>query len=373
MNKNLTLAIVLVLILISIFYVESKKVHQSASDTQAVTVTQATSTPVTASRDGYLSLAEKASKYKLANEITTPDGFVNTPADSTGSPQAIKISDYIGKKVVLIDFWTYSCINCQRTIPYLEGWYKKYEDEGLVIIGIHTPEFEFEKDYNNVKAGVEKLGITFPVVLDNDYSTWNAYNNHYWPHKYLIDIDGYVTYDHIGEGGYDESEQQIQAALKERAQVLGTGQVISTGLVNPADATTIETASPETYFGWSRNEFLGNGVPGRGGIQTYKLPTTFKPNTLYLGGSWDLQKEYAETTGAIADFAYHYKAKNVYLVASAATPVTLTITQDGKVLKTITVSKAELYTLVQNPGPEEHDLQIHVEGKGLEAFTFTFG
>jgi thiol-disulfide isomerase/thioredoxin len=158
---------------------------------------------------------EKKSKiYKAAKEITSPDGFINTES------QSITIGEFVGKKVVLIDFWTYSCINCQRTLPYLNKWYEKYKNEGLEIIGIHTPEFEFEKKYDNVKKATEKFGIKFPVVLDNDFSTWRAYQNNYWPRKYLIDIDGYIIYDHIGEGAYEETEQKIKAALSERAIIL---------------------------------------------------------------------------------------------------------------------------------------------------------
>lgn len=386
MNKNILLVVVVALILGSIFYIDSKKAHPTGNGVPVETIplpsidVPATTTPVTAtstpaapvtvsSRAGFLSLAQKAAKYERAKEITTPDGFVNTPSNAP-----IKISDYIGKKVVLIDFWTYSCINCQRTVPYLQGWYTKYGDEGLVIIGIHTPEFEFEKDYTNVSNGVKNLGITFPVVLDNDYSTWNAYANHYWPHKYLIDIDGYITYDHIGEGGYPETEVQIQNALKERAQVLHTGQKIATGTINPLGATTIDTQSPETYFGSARNEFLGNGMVSLSGVQTLTLPTTaLKTNTLYLGGMWDMEAESATTVSDTAQIEYSYSAKNVYLVAGAKTPVTLKVFQDNVLVNTITVGDPKLYTLVQNGAAQSHTLRLEATGKGLEAFTFTFG
>ena len=143
---------------------------------------------------------EKSKRYSVAKEITTPDGFINTD----GKP--VTIGEFVGKKVVLLDIWTYSCINCQRTTPYLNAWYEKYKDDGLVIIGLHTPEFEFEKVYQNVLDATNRLGIKYPVVLDNDYSTWNAYQNRFWPRKYLIDIDGFVVYDHIGEGAYEETE-----------------------------------------------------------------------------------------------------------------------------------------------------------------------
>jgi len=191
--RNIILALFLIAIAGSIVYLQSRKSFRfSGNNTE--------STGVAISKEA------KAKKYKPAQEISTPDGFVNT--------DSISIGELIGKKVILVDFWTYSCINCQRTTPYLNAWYEKYHDQGLEIIGLHTPEFEFEKDYNNVKAAVEKFGIKFPVVLDNDYSTWAAYRNQYWPRKYLIDIDGYIVYDHIGEGAYDETEAKIQEALR---------------------------------------------------------------------------------------------------------------------------------------------------------------
>ena len=147
-------------------------------------------------------------------EIVNPAGFVNTD----GVP--ITIGQYIGKKVILVNIMTYSCSNCQATFPYVNSWYEKYADDGLLVIGIHTPEFAFEKDIKNVTTAMQKFGITYPVVLDNEYATWNAYANRYWPHKYLIDINGRIVYDHIGEGAYAETEQQIRKALAERTEVL---------------------------------------------------------------------------------------------------------------------------------------------------------
>ncbi len=150
-------------------------------------------------------------------EIANPAGFINSP---NGGGAAFKLADLIGKKVILVDFIDYSCINCERTFPYLKDWYSKYKDQGLEVVAIHTPEFSFEKDITNVTAAAKQFELQFPIVLDNDYSTWNAYGNQYWPHKYLIDIHGRVIYDHIGEGGYDETEAEIVQALNQRAQYL---------------------------------------------------------------------------------------------------------------------------------------------------------
>jgi thiol-disulfide isomerase/thioredoxin len=156
-------------------------------------------------------LAAKNAKYEIAPELVHPDGYLN----SGGSP--VTLAEYRGRDVVLLEFWTYSCINCERTLPYLVSWYAKYKDQGFVIKGVHTPEFSYEHLESNVSAALKKYGIEYPVVLDNEYQTWNAYGNQFWPHLYVIDVDGYITYDHIGEGNYDQTEQAIQAALAERA------------------------------------------------------------------------------------------------------------------------------------------------------------
>ena len=158
----------------------------------------------------------KDSSYIRAPEITNPSGFINT------NDKAITLKEFVGKKVILVSFWTYSCINCQRTLPYLNTWYEKYRDQGLEIVSIHTPEFAYEKLQKNVEDEVfNTYNIQYPVVLDNDYSAWGAFGNRYWPRKYLIDIDGYIVYDHVGEGAYDETEKKIQEALKERTERIG--------------------------------------------------------------------------------------------------------------------------------------------------------
>ena len=147
-------------------------------------------------------------------EIVNPSGFVNT------NNVPVTIGEYIGKKVILLNVLTYSCSNCQATFPYVNTWYDKYEDDGLIVIGLHTPEFSFEKDKKNVEDAMAKFGIKYPVVMDNDYATWTAYGNRYWPRKYLIDIHGNIIYDHIGEGAYEETEAEILKALIERKNIL---------------------------------------------------------------------------------------------------------------------------------------------------------
>jgi cytochrome c biogenesis protein CcdA/thiol-disulfide isomerase/thioredoxin len=305
----------------------------------------------------------KALIYKLAPEISTPDGFINTD----GKP--ITLAELRGK-VVLLDIWTYSCINCQRTLPYLNDWYAKYKDQGLVIVGLHTPEFGFEKVLSNVEKAVEKFGIHYPVVLDNDYSTWQALGNQYWPRKYLIDPDGYIIYDHVGEGGYDETEQQIRDALKERNAGKVEGEISV-----PKNAVSVMPGgvqSPEVYFGSARNQYLSNGSSGVSGTQAFTLPTTYEQNHLYLGGAWNITTEYAETVGA-SSVVFPYEAKNVYMALGATSPMAIKVYRDDVLVKTVTVSGNDLYTLVEGVDYGKHELRIEIPKAGLQAFTFTFG
>ena len=372
-SKSYILVAVVAVLAGTIYFINSNSVKRGGSGESAVIV------PRTYSGQDEAKKEEKMKRYEPAKEITTPDGFINTD----GKP--ITIGEFVGKKTVLIDFWTYSCINCQRTTPYLNAWYEKYKDKGLVIVGVHTPEFEFEKDYNNVETAVEKFGIKFPVVLDNDYSTWVAYKNRYWPRKYLIDIDGFVVYDHIGEGAYEETEAKIQEVLRERNKALGIGEDVGGEIVSPEKigATPRTNAgSPEIYFGASRNELLGNGAAGRRGVQSFTEPKNISLNTLYLGGQWDITDEYAENKGP-AKIIFRYKAQYVYMVASAENTVRAKILIDGRVIQTpgkdvdengfVTIQKDQLYTLAAGLGSEEHTLEIIIESLGLRAFTFTFG
>ncbi len=319
----------------------------------------------------FFSASEKSKKYELAREITTPDGFINTTG---GNP--ITINELVGKKVILVDFWTYSCINCQRTTPYLNAWHEKYKDKGLTIVGIHTPEFEFEKDYQNVKTAVEKFGIKFPVVLDNDYSTWTAYKNRYWPRKYLIDIDGYVVYDHIGEGAYEETEKKIQELLEERKAVLGEDNSIDTNISKPSGIIESDFGglkSPEIYFGASRNEYLSNGKKNTIGLQSFSRPAEIKTNFLYLEGDWNIKEEHAENKTPGAKIIFRYQAKNVYFVAGAEKDIKIKILKDGKFWSEQIIKNHKLYPLIEDIKSGEHTLEIIIEDPDLKAFTFTFG
>lgn len=321
------------------------------------------------SKEEFLSIKEKSRKFISAKEISTPDGFINT------NNLPITINEFKGKKVVLLDIWTYSCINCQRTIPYLNEWYKKYEDDGLVIIGLHTPEFAFEKVQKNVEKAVNNFNIKYPVVLDNDFSTWREYKNQYWPRKYLIDIDGYIVYDHAGEGMYEESEIAIQKALRERADRLNMNADVSstTSSINSGfNVNSNKVKSPEIYFGSSRNEYLKNGSPFRPGEQNFKVPASISSNSLYLSGKWNITSEYAENkdTGSII---FKYESKNVYMAAGSTDGVEVEIYKDEMFVKKVIIKDETLYSLVEGSEYGQHTLRIVIPKAGLQAFTFTFG
>ncbi|MEX2055118.1 MAG: redoxin family protein [Candidatus Andersenbacteria bacterium] len=367
--SRLTLLILaVVLIAGAIYYLDSS--DMTAHEATVVELS-ATSSPA----------PDKESKYPKAKEIVQPAGFINT--------EPFKLADLVGKHVILVDFWTYSCINCQRTMPYLNDWHQKYSDKGLTIVGMHTPEFAFEKELGNVQAAVAKFGIKYPVVLDNDYGTWKAYGNRYWPRKYLIDIDGYIVYDHIGEGAYEETEQKIQELLAERTEKL-KATTAALPAIGGVPATAPPSAkSPEVYFGASRNEYLGNGSKDTVGRQTLIAPETIRPNTLYLVGDWDIQPEYAESVSSNAKVIFQYEAKEVNVVAEANQMRPVFLTQDkvsvsleagsdvagrSSVPDTFfTVSEARLYNLIKNTAAGQHVIEFTIPEPGVKLFTFTFG
>lgn len=318
----------------------------------------------------------KQSRFPRAPEVTNPSGYVNTG----GKP--ITFGEFVGKDVVLADIWTYSCINCRRTLPYLKAWDEKYRAHGLRIIGIHTPEFAFEKVQSNVEEAVRKFGLKYPSVLDNAYGTWNAFDNSYWPRKYLIDIDGFIIYDHAGEGAYEETERVIQAALRERAARLGIPDTVPTDIVDIRAAAT-RAGSPEVYFGSARNEYLANGNPFMSGVHTFALPTEAALNRLYLGGIWNIEHEFARSAQE-GKIVFRYSAKSVHFVAASQAGATVHILIDGSpIAQTMagddvldafaTIKDNRLYTLVSDESSAVHTLEIQVVEGTLDAYTFTFG
>jgi thiol-disulfide isomerase/thioredoxin len=333
------------------------------------------------------------SQFKKAPDFAKITGYINT---EEGRP--INLKDLKGK-VVLVDFWTYSCINCIRTLPYLVDWNEKYADKGLIIVGVHSPEFEFEKNIDNVKAAVQKYGIKYPVIQDNDKGTWDAYQNRYWPRKYLVDNEGYIRYDHIGEGGYAETEKVIRSLLAERAAQTGISAInldTNTNTTTPKNVQTVDftkVKTPELFFGY---EFARAPLGNSEGFKpnqtvTYSVPqrSDLKPNTIYLIGDWKNNADNMELQSDTGRIALAYSAKSVNIVAGGKGEgggEELSISENGVALTNksgrgidlseqgkLVVDGQRLYNIVMHEGYDWRSLIIDVKGKGFQIYTLTFG
>jgi cytochrome c biogenesis protein CcdA/thiol-disulfide isomerase/thioredoxin len=282
-------------------------------------------------------------------------------------------------KVVLVDFWTYTCINCVRTLPYLRAWDERYRSQGLVIVGVHSPEFRFERDAGNVADAIRRTGLRYPVAQDNEFATWRAWDNQAWPSKYLIDARGRVRYAHVGEGEYDATEDAIRALLAEAgASRLGGGARVRRGEVPGGGAT------PETYLGAARAE--GWLAPPTPGVHAYTPadPDGLRPSTFALGGTWRVDDESAEASAG-ARLDARVIAKSVYLVLGAPEGASrkVHVSLDGRPIApalagadvragVVTVRRQRLYRLVSLPRTGEHTLSLRFE-PGVKGFAFTFG
>jgi thiol-disulfide isomerase/thioredoxin len=293
-------------------------------------------------------------------------------------------------KVVLIDFWDYSCINCIRAVPYVRAWADKYKDSGLVVIGVHTPEFDFEKQQSNVQKAVQKFGITYPVALDSNYAIWNAFHNEYWPAHYFIDAKGKVRHEHFGEGDYDQSEQWIQELLKEaNAKPMPATAVSVHGQGVQAAADTNDVRSPETYIGYARAEhFASPGGLRRDAEQLYTAPDHPQLNEWGLVGKWADHEQVAVLKSAQGKIVFHFHARDLHLVLGPSAdgkPVRFRVTIDGQApgenhgVDTDTqgngvVTGYRLYQLVRQKSTiTDHIFTIEFEEPGVQAFSFTFG
>jgi thiol-disulfide isomerase/thioredoxin len=318
-------------------------------------------------------------RYKKAPELVGISGYINTLPD--------ELQKKIHDQVVLYDIWTYSCINCVRTLPFITAWDEKYSDQGLLIIGIHTPEFEFEKDIENVKLAVTKHGINYPVVLDNDRKTWHAFENNYWPRKYIADHEGYIRYDHIGEGDYQETEKVIQDLLRERNKSLGLNISSVKELVKIDEFESSWLRTPELYFGYDfvsgRNQ-LGSpeGFKPNQDVN-YSIPESKQPHNFYLDGTWKNLKGSMMLISSSGSIVVPYSGQEVNIVTAG--DANLSISIDGKTIDSsmygkdvgnkgqIHVHDPGLYNIVKTNSSENHTLEIFVETPGFEIFTFTFG
>lgn len=306
-------------------------------------------------------------------------GFVGiTKWLNTDKP--LTLSDLSGK-VVLVDFWTYTCINCIRTLPHVTGWYEKYKDKGLVIIGVHTPEFEFEKNTENVMSAIKQYEIKYPVAQDNDYATWQAYNNHYWPGEYLIDAQGNIRYTHFGEGNYDKTEKAIQDLLIEA----GKSREKETTLSIP-DNSPRERFTPETYLGSQRMELYDPEGSLPMGEKNFSLPAQISDNSFSLGGTWLIDNEYASAQNH-AVLLLNFFSDKVFLVMRPPEKMIVKVkvflddklvseTNAGEDVKAgiVEVDSDRLYGLINLHGRSgKHLLRLEFMDSGAMLYAFTFG
>ena len=312
-----------------------------------------------------------------APEFTGTQQWFNTPG---GKPLTLA---QLRGKVVLIDFWTYSCINCIRTFPELKALDAKYRSKGLVIVGIHAPEFPFEKSASNVAAAIKRSGLGYPVVQDNNLATWTAYGNQYWPANYLIDAKGQVRYTHFGEGGESEKEAAVRSLLREAGSSLSTlgGDARVGSQITASDAAL----TPESYVGDERAENFTNGAIVPGTHQYAVVPASIPLNQLSYGGAWHVTSLSSTALSASSTLAVHYQARRVYLVLGTASgkPGVVTATIDGKPVPAtmagadlqasrVTVNGQRLYTLLDLPKVETGTLRLKF-APGVQAYAFTFG
>src|SRR5919107_1418751 len=345
------------------------------------------------------------SQFKKAPEFVGISGYINTPNNNPPTLSSLK------GKVVLVYIWTYTCINSIRPMPYIDDWNQRYSNKGLVTIGVHSPEFEFEKNHANVKDAVNRFGITYPVIIDSDHGTWNAYENNYWPRFYLIDTQGYIRYDHIGEGDYDQIEKSIQSLVAERASLMGAKEISfnkgPTTLINPASLYYVDlgqSITPEIYVGYNTARTPLGNPEGFKPDQTvsYSIPsnTNLKPSIVYLQGKWKNNPDGMELQSDTGRIALLYYTKSVNIIAGgkgggivsndnddklgasgyrqAAGNSTANISdnslgQDLSSDGSFRIDGQRLYNLAIHNNYAAHYIMIDIKGKGFQFYTFTFG
>ena len=396
-NSNIKMAIAMVAIIIGVVGIISVALSQIETKSYESGTIEAD--------DGTIKLADiDKSDFRVAPDLVGIAEYINTTPE--------ELQKQIDDSVVLYDIWTYSCINCVRTLPYITAWDTKYADQGLLIIGVHSPEFEFEKDLGNVMTAVEKYDINYPVVLDNDMDTWKAFENRYWPRKYVADHEGYIRYDKIGEGGYEETEKIIQDLLKERSLALGLDAAEATSFVDINEFEHTLFRTPELYFGYElaygRNHIGNNdGALIRPNVVVdYAIELdddSLLQDKFYVEGTWrnnpDHMRLVSEGGGVIK---LPYTAKQVNIVANVegsddnnnlgdVTPARLEILIDGVPIQDsvlasslgdtdvsvddgiLIVDGPKLYNIVNAESSSSHLLEIRVSDVGFEMYTFTFG
>ncbi|VVE34371.1 cytochrome C biogenesis protein [Pandoraea aquatica] len=328
--------------------------------------------------------ANEPAPLPVEGQLPSLDGAVQWLNSPPLTAQALR------GKVVLVDFWTYSCINCLRTLPYVKAWAQKYRDQGLVVIGVHAPEFAFERDINNVKKAVSDLGVDYPVAIDNNYAIWRGFNNQYWPAHYFVDAQGRVRYHHFGEGNYAESERVIQQLLREAGAKQVADSITDVKAAGVQQAPDMgDVRSPETYVGYERAEnFMSPGGAVKDTVSDYRAPASPSLNNWGLAGNWKVGPEQATATQAGARIVYRFHARDLHLVLGPdanGKPVRFRVTVDGQAPGnahgtdvaadgTGTVTSQRLYQLVRQTGDvQDRTFTIEFLDPGASAYAFTFG
>lgn len=326
---------------------------------------------------------------KQNTDVTMPFPQASLLRDFGPAPEFAGISQWLNSKpltlqnlrgkVVLVDFWTYTCINCIRTLPYITSWYEKYKDKNFIVIGVHTPEFQFEHDTQNVQNALNQYKIHYPVAQDNDYATWNAYDNHYWPAHYLIDAKGTIRYEHFGEGEYENTEKAIQLLIKE------AGMSVQSSLTVEQNPNFRNYQTPETYVGTMRLERFASNEGANGGQQTFTLPDSIPQHDFGYAGTWNVQDEYGESVkNSVLEL--NFIANKVFLVITPHSSIDkIIIFLDGKVIGEkqagadvkdgfVVLDGARLYNLVNLTNDNtNHILKLEFQTPGIKVFAFTFG
>jgi cytochrome c biogenesis protein CcdA/thiol-disulfide isomerase/thioredoxin len=324
--------------------------------------------------------AEAEAGKRLPDLGVAPDFTGNQMWFNTPGGRPLSLGGNLRGHVVLVDFWTYTCVNCIRTLPYLEDWYRRYHRDGFDVVGVHTPEFPFEREASNVADAIDQFGLTYPVAQDNDYATWTAYRNQYWPADYLIDATGHIRYVHFGEGDYGAAESAIRGLLADAGHPPGGGAThVRAQRASPGLGT------PETYLGAAKAQgFVGDGV--REGTRTYRRvsPAALGPNDFAFGGRWTITGESAAAAASGASVELRFQARRVFCVLGStdrARPVHVLL--DGKPIPqpvagedvrhgVAEISRHRLYELVDLPRAGDHTLELRFS-RGVSGYAFTFG
>ncbi len=324
---------------------------------------------------------------RLAPELVRPTGFSNTDTLGLVNTNEFTLKQFIGKKIILLEFWTTSSLNSLHTIPYLNQWQREFGNQGLLVVTVHTPRFEFEKSKSNVDKTAHDTNMISPIVLDTQYETWTAYKNTVWPHLYVIDLTGHIVYDHAGEGAYAAADAKIQELLAARAKGLGV-KFAPIPYAVPKDAYATNYTGSEVYVGAARNTMLANGTPIKEGQQSFEPVANPKSDMLYLTGSWNFTKEYAENMTPASSVIFRHNTQSVSAVLGAQKIIRVKVLFDGKPLDTtnggrdvrfekndsvIYVSEEKIYDIVKGtPGYAEHTVELIPDSGGLDVFTLTF-